>query len=85
MSAIRTIVRWSERNGGLLSFKKYHKSTKKQRAHTIGEYSKRWHIHIGKGFTTKPKENIAFTEKENRKNVSLWQKAKNLFNRIRGK
>ena len=83
MSAIRTIVRWSERNGGLLSFEKYHKSTKKIQVFTANHH--RSDFNEGKSRVEKQEERQVSKAISNKKNVSLWQKAKNLFNRIRGK
>jgi hypothetical protein len=83
MSIIRTIVRESERNGGLLSFKTYKEMTAKACRVSLTLQSFRTHhkFNMSKPRVEKREERQVATVVESKKNLSFWQKVKNLFSR----
>jgi len=80
---IRTIVRDSERNGGLLSFKVYKKMVAKRRGVTLSndnylcQMRRNWKKRKPREQKIEEREK-AFV-KEEKRNTSIWQKVKNLF------
>jgi hypothetical protein len=82
-SAIRSIVRYSERNGGCLTMKRYKEDTKKRRRLSANALEVR-HLHHMRNY--KPKQEAAVERKvaaqvQKEIKLSFMQKMKNLFRR----
>jgi hypothetical protein len=86
-SAIRTIVRKSEREGGLLTFRRYKDMVAKRRGKSLSDDEYRARMKYNwkhrKPLPQKQEERQVAAIVEGKKNTSFWQKAKNLFSRKR--